>query len=174
MIYRSAITPIGRGRRAAGAWILAFLLAMTGTAAAQGPGERKVPRFTSLRAAEANLRTGPGIRYPVEWVFVRRGMPVEVIAEFDTWRKIRDWEGTEGWVHQSLLSGRRMVVVTGQVREMRRRPVADAEVIARIEADVIGRLLECERAWCRVEIAGFRGWLKRDEFWGVYANETVD
>lgn len=143
-------------------------------APAAGADERKVPRFTSLRAGEANLRTGPGIRYPVEWVFVRRGMPVEVVAEFDSWRKIRDWEGTEGWVHQSMLSGRRMMVVTGQVRDLVKRPTGDAEVVARIETDVIGRLLECERAWCRVEIAGFRGWLKRGEFWGVYANEKVN
>ena len=154
---------------------LAFLVvAALPVAPAGGAEERKVPRFTSLRAAEANLRTGPGIRYPVEWVFVRRGMPVEVVAEFDSWRKIRDWEGTEGWVHQSMLSSRRMMVVTGQVRDLSKRPVPETEVVARIEADVIGRLLECERAWCRVEIAGFRGWLRRGEFWGAYVDEKVN
>ena len=68
-----------------------------------------VPRFVSLRSAEVNVRTGPGTRYPVEWVFVKRDIPVEITAEFDTWRRIRDWEGTEGWVHQSMLSGKRAI-----------------------------------------------------------------
>ena len=80
----------------------------------------QVQRFVSLRADEVNVRAGPGVRYPVKWVFVRKLMPVEVIAEFDTWRKIRDWEGAEGWVHRAMLSGRRSIVVTGKVATLRR------------------------------------------------------
>src|SRR3954451_6927804 len=79
-----------------------------------------VPRFVSLRSSEVNVRTGPGTRYPVEWVFVKRDIPVEITAEFDTWRRIRDWEGTEGWIHQSMLSGKRAMVVLGEVRTLRR------------------------------------------------------
>src|SRR5579862_3380664 len=81
-----------------------------------------LPRFASLRSDEVNLRSGPGVRYPVDWIYTRRDLPVEVIAEFDTWRKIRDWQGTEGWVHQSFLSARRMVVVTGERRRLRADP----------------------------------------------------
>src|SRR5258708_28049028 len=80
-----------------------------GAAANTGP----LPRYLSLRSDEVNLRTGPGVRYPVDWVLQRRNMPVEVLAEFENWRKIRDWQGTEGWVHQSMLSGRRYAIVTG-------------------------------------------------------------
>ena len=134
-----------------------------------------MPRFVSLRAAVVNLRTGPGVRYPVEWVFKRRRLPVEVIAEFETWRKVRDWEGTEGWVHRSMLTGRRSAVVTGAVRGLRREPSEDAGVVARAEPGVVGDLNRCRRGepWCRVRIDGHEGWLRRDEFWGAYPDETV-
>jgi len=133
-----------------------------------------LPRFMTLRAEEVNARTGPGTRHPVEWRFTRRDLPVEVIQTFEHWRKIRDWQGAEGWVHQSMLSGKRGVIVVGGARMLRRRPAADAAPVAEAEAGVIARLLECERAWCRVEAEGHRGWLRRDEVWGVYANERVE
>jgi len=134
-----------------------------------------VPRFVSLRSGEVNVRTGPGVRYPVEWVFVRAGMPVEVTAEFDTWRRIRDWEGTQGWVHQSMLSGRRALVVTGpDLRTLRREADGDAAALAQVEPGVMGRLNGCRGDWCRVELQGVEGWLRRSDFWGVYPTERVE
>src|SRR4051812_8080622 len=133
-----------------------------------------VPRFVSLRSAEVNVRTGPGTRYPVEWVFVRREMPVEITAEFETWRRIRDWEGTEGWVHQSMLTGRRAVLVTGGTRTLRRSAGPGAEPVAQAESGVVGRLLHCTGDYCQVDLAGYKGWLPRREFWGTYPNETVE
>lgn len=133
-----------------------------------------VPRFVTLRADKVNVRTGPGARYPVEWVFERKGMPVEIVAEFDTWRKVRDIQGTEGWVHQNLLSSRRGVIITGTVRTLRREPREDSAAVARAEPDVIGQLLECKAEWCRVEVGGLRGWLNRGELWGVYPNEKAE
>jgi SH3-like domain-containing protein len=151
-----------------------FALAVAFPAAAQAPREAlPIPRFVTLRSEEVNLRAGPGVRYPVEWVFVRRQLPVEVLQEFENWRRIRDREGTEGWVHQSMLTGRRAAVVVGETRELRRRPETAAPVVARVEPDVIGMLLECREAWCRIEAGGFRGWLGRDEIWGVYPGETL-
>jgi SH3-like domain-containing protein len=132
-----------------------------------------IPRFVSLRSNEVNLRTGPGTIYPVEWVFVRRGLPVEVVAEFDVWRRIRDWQGTMGWVHQSMLDGRRMARITGADRELRREPAEVGSIVVRLAPGVIGRLLECEAAWCEIDAEGYRGWLKRDEFWGTYPDEKV-
>jgi SH3-like domain-containing protein len=129
-----------------------------------------VPRFASLHASKVNVRTGPGVRYPVDWVFVRRELPVQVVAEFEN---VRDWQGTEGWVHQSMLSGRRTVVVTGDIRELRRKALDGAAVVARAEPGLIGRLLEQAGDWCRVEISGFRGWLKRDEVWGLEEGEAT-
>jgi len=167
---------------------LAFLpAAWTGTAAAQDdakpadtrqverPGRTglPLPRFVSLRAAEINLRIGPGVRYPIDWVYRRRGLPVEVIDEFETWRRIRDHEGTTGWVHQSMLDGRRSVMVTGKARLLRRAPEAGAPGVARLEAGVIARLEGCEGDWCRVTVDRFGGWLRRGEVFGLYPGETV-
>jgi len=148
-------------------------------AAAQGePGASglPVPRFVVLRADEVNARAGPGPRYPVEWVYRRRDMPVEITAEFDTWRRIRDIEGAEGWVHQSLLAGgqRRTVIVAGATRTVRAAPQDTAAGVALAEPGVIARLLRCRAAWCEVEAGGVEGWLRRDEVWGVYPDEAVD
>ena len=132
-----------------------------------------VPRFAALRAGEVNMRTGPGVRYPVEWVFTRRNLPVEITAEFKAWRKVRDWQGTEGWVHASMLTGKRSIIVTGRTQVLRRSDSSSAPEVANVEKDVIGRLLNCRGAWCRVEIAGLRGWLQRTRFWGVYAKEAI-
>ena len=132
-----------------------------------------IPRFVSLRSNEVNLRTGPGTIYPVEWVFVRRGLPVEVVAEFDVWRRIRDWQGTMGWVHQSMLDGRRTARITGADRELHSEPAEAGSIVVRLAPGVIGRLLECEATWCKIDAEGYRGWLKRDEFWGTYPDEKV-
>ncbi|CAK0747157.1 hypothetical protein WCLP8_1780016 [uncultured Gammaproteobacteria bacterium] len=133
-----------------------------------------VPRYVSLRSGEVNVRTGPGMSYPVEWVFLKREMPVEITAEFDTWRRIRDVEGSEGWVHQSMLSGRRSVLVRGEVRTLRREPRPDAVAVARVEPGVIGMLARCRAEWCEVDLGGYRGWLLRAQVWGIYSNEKME
>jgi SH3-like domain-containing protein len=133
-----------------------------------------LPRFVSLRSAEVNLRTGPGSTYPVDWVYLRRHMPVEVIAEFDNWRKIRDWQGTVGWVHQNLLDGRRYARIAGADRTLLARPAADSPPVALLRQGVVAELLECEPQWCRLEAGGYRGWLPREAFWGAYPHETFD
>jgi SH3-like domain-containing protein len=132
-----------------------------------------VPRFVSLRADEVNLRTGPGERYPIDWVLTRKGLPVEIVEEFEAWRKIRDPQGTEGWVHQRMVTGTRNVMVTGDVRTLRADPDATAPAVARAEPGVIAHLLDCRDTWCRVELQGMKGWLKRNEVWGVYPSEAV-
>tara|TARA_R110002126_G_scaffold1443_30_gene8467 strand:+ start:7152 stop:7658 length:507 start_codon:yes stop_codon:yes gene_type:complete len=133
-----------------------------------------LPRFASLRANKVHLRTGPGIRYPVDWIFVQRYMPIEIVAEFENWRKVRDWQGTEGWVHRTMLSGKRTAVVKGGVQPLRRKPDSNAAMTARVMEKVIARILECEGQWCRVEIDKQRGWMRRAHIWGVYGNETLN
>jgi SH3-like domain-containing protein len=154
---------------------IAAILLLGGQVAIDGVGRSTglaVPRFVSLADAEVNLRYGPGTDFPIKWIYQREGLPVMIIDEFDVWRQIRDYEGEEGWVHQSLLSGRRRLLVTGEVRGLKRRPAETARVVLRAEPGVIGDLLECEVGWCRVEIDGRRGWLARDEFYGVLPDET--
>jgi SH3-like domain-containing protein len=113
------------------------------------------------------------VRYPIEWVFVHSHLPVEVIAEYQAWRKVRDFEGTEGWMHQSMLSGKRSVLVTGKTQTMRSDPTPDARVVAQVEPRVVGQLMTCTAAWCRIEVADKKGWLPRAALWGVYPGETI-
>lgn len=137
-----------------------------GSAKAQSSGSR-VPRMVSLGADEVNVRTGPGIRFPVKWVFMREGMPVVVLAEYDTWRKIRDWEGAEGWVHRAMLSGRPTVVVIRPEITMRRNPEETAPAVARLADGMVARLEGCENGWCRIEVKGYEGWVERPGIWGL-------
>ncbi|MHB1218855.1 MAG: SH3 domain-containing protein [Alphaproteobacteria bacterium] len=140
----------------------------------KGESGLPIPRFVSLRADEVNLRTGPGVRYPVDWVVQRRGLPVEVVAEFEAWRKIRDQEGVEGWVNKAMLSGRRTILVTGDIRTIRRNRSADAPAVARVEPGVVARLVKCDESWCKVEVDSYEGWLQRSELWGLYPNEKLE
>ncbi len=133
-----------------------------------------LPRFASLRARKVNLRAGPGVRYPVEWVYQRRGLPVMITAEFDAWRKIKDWRGTEGWVHRAMLTGKRTVITIAREVVLRRKPAKDAPAVARAEGGVIARVLSCAGAWCRIEAGGFRGWGRRRALWGTLKGETIE
>ncbi len=135
-----------------------------------------IPRFVSLRTDPVNLRTGPGVRYPVDWIYMRRRLPVEIIAEFETWRQIRDADGAEGWVHQSMLSGRRTGMIKGAAQALRKTNVDSAETLATLEPGVIIDVQRCaaDAPFCRVEINGLQGWLKRDQFWGAYPQEKIE
>lgn len=147
---------------------------------AQGGAEQSVgatglplPRFVSLRASEINLRIGPGTRFPIDWVYRRPGLPVEIINEHDTWRQIRDHENTVGWVHMSMLSSRRGVLIVGELRTLRRDPDDLSQPVAYLEPGVVGQLERCAQGWCRVEVAGVSGWLSRHEVFGLHAGEVV-
>ena len=148
--------------------------ARTALAREIGPSGLALPRFVTLRAAKVNLRTGPGIRYPIEWVYARKGLPLEVIDEFETWRRVRDWQGSVGWVHQSMLSGRRGAMVVGERRLLRRAPEDGAPGVAQVEAGVVGSLRRCTGGWCRIEVKGFEGWLRQDQIYGAYPDESVE
>ncbi len=133
-----------------------------------------VPRYVSLDADAVNVRTGPGMRYPIRWKFVREGLPVMVVEEFKDWYRIRDWEGAEGWVHKSLLSRRRKALVRGGTRPLRRAPNPAAPILLLAEAGVQGRLLSCRPLWCELEIAGRIGWMQRLHFFGALDEEVFD
>ena len=156
-------TPRSKAARPALAFGLVFVMSI-GLATA---GE--VPRFVSLRADKINVRAGPGVQYPIAWVFQRRGLPVEVVAEFELWRKVRDRDGAEGWVHRSLLSGKRSAVVTSKsIGVLYRHAQSDSVPVARVEPGVVADVVKCVEGWCRIEAAGNRGWIRRSRLWGVY------
>lgn len=140
-----------------------------------------VPRYVSLRSDHIYARTGPGMRYPIKWVFQRDGLPVEVVQEFDTWRKVRDKDGETGWIHQSLLSGARSVIVLSPNSEkpepvdMRRGAGDESRLVARAEPGVVGVLRKCDPSgWCQIDAQGFRGWIDRHFLWGIYPGENLD
>ena len=133
-----------------------------------------IPRFASLRSDEVNVRSGPGTRYPVEWVFKRKGMPIEIVAEYDIWRKIRDWQGASGWVHQSLLTGKRSFIIPAKPANLHKTPATSAEVVAKLEPEVMGEIRSCAGDWCRVRVSSVSGWIERTGLWGVYKSEPIN
>jgi SH3-like domain-containing protein len=134
-----------------------------------------VPRFVSLKSDRVNMRKGPGADYPVDWVYQRRGLPVEVIAEYDVWRRIQDSEGTRGWVSQSLLDGERTALIKGNALvTLHAAPTEDAPPAAYAQPGLVAHLSSCEGDWCKVVSRGYEGWVKRTQIWGVYPGETVD
>jgi SH3-like domain-containing protein len=133
-----------------------------------------IPRFASLRASDVNLRTGPGTRYPIEWVFTHRGMPVEITAEYETWRRVRDADGDEGWVHKNGLTGTRSAIVTGSPHELRQSMEEAGPVTAHLEAGAIGQIVSCSKDWCKLRFENVRGYLRKTDFWGAYPGEVFD
>jgi SH3-like domain-containing protein len=150
-----------------GAALFSLLAALSSALAGDDAEADKIPRFVSLRSDRINLRVGPGRTYPILWVLTRKGLPVEILRDFNDWRMIRDFEGDKGWVQQSMVTPERTVIVTGKVRALRSRPDPASALVARAEPGVIARLLACRGAWCRIRASGIAGWLKRNEIWGV-------
>lgn len=133
-----------------------------------------LPRFATLAADETNVRAGPGQRYPIRFVLRKESLPVEIVREHDVWRQIRLQEGDEGWVHKSLLSGKRTVIVIGEKPEtLRRKPDAQSMPVVKLEKGVVADVTRCEASWCRLSSAGYTGWAERAHLWGVYAQETI-
>jgi len=134
-----------------------------------------LPRFASIRSHRANLRRGPGTRYPIDWVVHRKFLPVEILREFYDWRYVRTPDGTKDWIHGALLSGRRTFRIGKVTATLRRAPQRDARAVALLKPGVIGHLLSCEHlaAWCRVRVGSHRGYLRRDTFWGTLPGEAI-
>jgi SH3-like domain-containing protein len=153
--------------------VMALLVAANAVSAAEGEAGPKLPRFVSLRSDQINLRVGPGENYPIEWVLTRKDMPVEIVKEFENWRMIRDWQGTEGWVHERMLTSKRAVIIKGGIRTLHRQPDIASSAVARAEPGVVARLIECRGDWCRIDAADHTGWVQRGDLWGVYPDEVV-
>lgn len=149
------------------------------TTAAEGPAigpvtDLPLPRFVSLKGAQAHVRRGPAFNHRIDWVYERRGLPLRVVGEHDVWRRVEDVEGEGGWIHFGLLSGIRTVIVTQDMAPLRRAPRSDSLEVALLERGVIARILECDPAWCRLSIDGTRGWSERTALWGLIDGEILE
>ncbi len=162
--------------------IFALLLALPAAPAAlaqsaeaeRGRSGLPIPRFVTLGANEARMRTGPGRDYPVRWMYVRKGLPLEVIDEWGIYRKVRDPDGEEGWMDKALLSGARYGMVLGKITTIRARPDVSAPAVWRAEPGVLGRVQLCEQGWCRFQVDGRAGFLPAIDLWGVYKDEVIE
>ena len=133
-----------------------------------------VPRFVSLKSDIVNMRVGPGHEYPLQWVYVRKNLPVKIISEFNAWRKVIDHEGETGWVHGQLVSSKRYGIITNTNAKLRADPNQKAGVTAIAEAGVLMEVQYCEGQWCRLGTDNAKGWLERRQFWGVLPNEELN
>ncbi|MCP1169727.1 SH3 domain-containing protein [Limimaricola sp. ASW11-118] len=133
-----------------------------------------LPRFVSLSTDRGNVRRGPSLSHRIDWVFLRRDMPLQVTAEYGHWRRVTDREGVGGWMHYAMLSGVRSVIVDAETLPLRAKPRADAAVVAQLEAGVVARLGECEPEWCRLTAGGYKGWAPKADLWGVTPDEIRD
>ena len=137
-----------------------------------------VPRYVSLKSDHVNVRAGPTKDNDVAWVYTRSGLPVEITAEFENWRRVRDSEGAEGWVYHSLLSGRRTAVITmkskGDLASLYERADSASAISARLQAGVVAQVRQCASGWCHVAGNGFDGWIEQQRLWGVYVDEKVN
>ncbi len=142
------------------------------TAQERGPVTNlPLPRFVSLKAGEGNVRRGPGLTHKIDWVYKRRHMPLEITAEYGHWRRIRDRDGAGGWVHYSLLSGVRTVVINQDLLSLHRRPDGHSEIRAQAENGVIARLGACSLDWCQITVNRLSGWVPKSALWGVRPEE---
>jgi len=183
MVALAQSAPGSRFLRAAMAVLVGLALvpaasAVAGAASDAATSGLPVPRFVSLKADRVNVRRGPDKDHDVAWIYTRVGLPVEITAEFENWRRIRDSEGSEGWVYHSLLSGRRMATVQGKSKTdlaaLHAAPDPRSAVIAELQSGVLGAVKRCDGAWCRIAGDGFDGWIEQDRLWGVYPDEKIE
>lgn len=153
--------------------------AQTSTKGASG---LPIPRFVSLKAKRVNMRVGPGQSYKVSWLYTKSAIPMEIIQEYDNWRRVRDFEGTEGWVFHSLLSGDRSAVAAPWMRgktplsyiNIHNEATKNSGISAKLEPGVIAKISQCNGDWCEVRIDNIKGWASQEELWGVYPKEAFN
>lgn len=137
-----------------------------------------IPRFVSLKAEKVNVRRGPSSDHPVAWVFQRKGLPVEIVAEFENWRRVRDSDGEEGWILQNMLAGKRTAEIApwkqGQNVPLMQNPKSGAGIVAEVGSGVVAEVENCDGAWCELNAGGYTGFIEQTQLWGVYPGEKVD
>ena len=143
-----------------------------------GPSGLPIPRFVSLKAEKVNVRRGPSSDHAVAWVFQRKGLPVEIIAEFENWRRVRDSDGEEGWILQNMLAGKRTAEIApwkqGQNVPLMSSPKSGAGVVAQVGSGVVAEVGHCDGEWCELSAGGYEGFVQQTQLWGVYPGEKVD
>jgi len=131
-----------------------------------------IPRFVTIKSGKVNVRVGPGTHFPLKWVYTKSSLPVEIIAEFDTWRKVRDMDGSEGWVHQNMLVGKRNVLIKKNCL-MNGKPCDQSRPVAKVNENAILQLVRSDDGWCLLKSGKIKGWIKKEHCWGIYKGEVI-
>ncbi|MEO0327677.1 MAG: SH3 domain-containing protein [Pseudomonadota bacterium] len=149
--------------------------------ATNGQSGLPLPRFVSLKSEKVNMRIGPGTEFQIAWLYVKKGLPMEVIQEYENWRKVRDPEGNEGWILHSLLSGRRTAIINPWEPDKEKgmavlysSATKEASKLARVEPGVMGQVKSCQHDWCEMQIGDVDGYLEKKSIWGVYPDELIE
>ncbi|KIN67472.1 SH3 domain-containing protein [Sulfitobacter donghicola] len=175
---RKKLRRLGAGLLGACALILTTSFATPVLAGGEGVvgkvTKRPIPRYVSMKASEGNVRRGPSLTHRIDWVYKRRDMPLRITAEHGHWRRVEDRDGIGGWVHYSLLSGTRTVLVEKDMLTLHARPDPAAPVMAALELGVVARVSECGGEWCLLRSGGFKGWAPKARLWGVRSQEVFD
>ena len=157
--------------------IIAIILPVCSAFSAETSSGLPLPRMVSLRTEPVNVRSGPGTKYPIEWVYQQKGAPVEIISEYDTWREIKDWEGSVSWVHKTMLTGRRFVkVVSLGENNVFNSNNYNSKVIAKVEDGVVGEVKKCSKnnEFCLIKFDTIEGWVPKKILFGIYEHENID
>ncbi len=133
-----------------------------------------LPRFMSLDDDITNMRTGPGLEYPIDWIYQREDYPLKVIAEYGNWFKVIDMDGTTGWILRHLLSLNRSGIIINGTQSLVKSPEDENIMMVIAEQDVVGSILQCQSNWCEMEVGGFTGWIRSENIWGTFDNEVFD
>lgn len=153
--------------------VLAIMAMFVSLQVSQAIAQKKVPYWASISAGQAKMRTGPGRQFPASWLYQRAGLPVKVIETYPNWRKIEDPDGAQGWMQANLLSDERAgLIIKGEIRALREMPSASARIVWRAEPGVVGKLSECRKGWCRIDVRGKMGYVETTALWGVDPDET--
>lgn len=135
-----------------------------------------LPRYVSMKTAEAFARRGPGKSHRIDWTFVRRNIPLKVVAEHGHWRRVEDNEGKGGWIHYALLSRTRTVLITASEVEMFTKPAGRSRLEAKLQAGVVGKLIDCKPDLCEIETSDadgkiYQGWVSKSALWGLTGSD---
>lgn len=155
-------------------WLMAYpALAAEPEPSILNPSGLPVPRYVSLKSGDVNVRVGPGKRYPIKYIYKRKGLPVKIVEEFAHWRKIADYEGTTGWVHKGMVDGRRTAMIVGKTQTLYDSTSTESDTVMQAKPLVIGKIITCEPDWCQMEINSRKGWIRKPDIWGVGREEVL-
>lgn len=150
------------------------LYGQEGNNTTMGASGYPLPRFMSLVNDKTNMRTGPGLEYPIDWIYLKEDYPLKVIAEYGNWRKIVDVDGSTGWILRSLLSLKRYGLIISGTQNFYKSPENRRQITVAAEQDVIGTINKCTNNWCEMEVGGFTGWINNENIWGALNQESFD